>query len=137
LAPSSPVCRLFILIVQNQDDAQRLALPLRALGHEVFVARSEEQAERTLLVHPCEVILIDTDLGGGDGRGAAKRLCGPMRVRPMMVAIIPPGHAGERRTPEGFDHHIGKPVDSADLIELLRKHPGRTRPGMPAAEQFK
>ena len=132
MAPSSPVCRLFILIVQNEEDAQRLALPLRAVGHEVFVARSEEQAARALLVHPCEVILFDSDLSSGDGHGAVKRLCAPMRKRPMMVAMTRPNNAEVRPTPEGFDHHIDKPVDAAGLIELLRRHPSGSRHGMPA-----
>jgi len=132
LAPSSPVCRLFILIVQNEEDAQRLAFALRAVGHDVFLARREEQAARTLLVHPCEVILIDSDLSGGDGHGAVKRLCAPMRKRPMMVAMTRPSNGEERPTPDGFDHQIGKPVDTAGLIELLRRHPSGSRQGMPA-----
>ena len=132
MAPSSPICRLFILIVQNEDDAQRLAFALRAVGHEVFLARSEEQAARTLLVHPCEVILIDTDLSDGDGHGAVKRLCAPMRKRPMMVAMTRPSNAEVCPPPDGFDHQIDKPVDTAGLIELLRRHPHRTRLGMQA-----
>jgi CheY-like chemotaxis protein len=134
LTPISQVQRMFILVVENNDsDAQRLAFPLRSVGHEVFMARSEEQAARTLLVHPCDVIVINTDLRGEDGPGAAERLCGPMRNRPVLVAMTSESSAEERSTPVGFDHHVGKPVDAAGLVEVLRRHAGRTQSGAPRA----
>lgn len=133
LTATSQLQRMFILVVENDAEAQRLALPLRAVGHEVFMARSEEQAARTLLVHPCDVILINADLSAGNNSGAAERLCGPMRKRPVLVAMTRQSPAEERATPVGFDHHVGKPVDAADLVELLRKHTSRTQSGPPVA----
>lgn len=66
---SAPVKRQFILILTQDDvSAQPLTLRLRAHGHEVFIARSEDQAARTLLVHASDVILIDTWLDGGTDR---------------------------------------------------------------------
>jgi CheY-like chemotaxis protein len=127
LTPTSLVQRMFILVVENDAEAQRLAQPLRAVGHEVFMARSEEQAARTLLVHPCDVILISAELSNGDGSATAERLCGPMRKRPVLVAMTGQGTAEERSTPVGFDHHVGKPVDAAGLVELLQKHTSRQR----------
>jgi CheY-like chemotaxis protein len=118
LSPSAR--RLFILILMEDDGhVQPLTLGLRAHGHEVFAARSEDQAGRTLLVHASDVILIDTSLNGEDGYEIADRLCAPMRRRPVLVGIRgqDPGADGPRV--RGFDHHVRKPVDAAALAEYL------------------
>ncbi len=115
-----PTRRLFILIVdEDQAAAQRLAVEVRAQRHEVFIAHNEDQAERTLLVHPCEVILIDANLSGGDGHGVAERLCVPMRKRPLLIGVtnqcLSPGGSSS----DGFAHHIQKPIDVGELVKLL------------------
>jgi hypothetical protein len=56
-----------------------------------------------------------------------------MRKRPVLVAMTQQNLAEERSTPIGFDHHVGKPVDAAGLVELLRKHTSRTQSGPPVA----
>jgi CheY-like chemotaxis protein len=119
-----PVFRpLFILVVDGHDEtAQGLARVLRSLRHEVFIAHSEEQAERTLLVHPSEVILIDSNLGGKNGSALARRLGGQMKKPPLLVAMTDPSRNGEGSPLAGFDRHIEKPVDAATLVELLREH---------------
>src|SRR5947209_13751204 len=116
MSPPSAARRLFILVVETDDSAaQRLAMRLRACGHEVFTARSEEQAVRGLLVHPCEVVLIDAGLGG-DVSGVAERLCVPMRKRPLLVAMTARDDDGSCPTPGGFDHGVAKPVDASALV---------------------
>lgn len=132
MAPSALACRLFIVVVNDDENvAQHLARLLRARGHEVFVAHSEGQAERTLLVHPSDVILIDAELNGADGRVVAERLCGPMRRRPLLIGMTNqcPGAAGS--PPDGFDHLVQKPVDDGELADLLLSRTVGTKPGMP------
>jgi CheY-like chemotaxis protein len=119
-----PVFRpLFILVVDGHDDnAQSLARVLRSHRHEVFIAHSEEQAERTLLVHPSDVILIDSNLGGENGSALARRLAGQMKKPPLLVGMTDRSRNGEGSRLAGFDRHIEKPVDAAILVELLREH---------------
>jgi DNA-binding response OmpR family regulator len=112
--------RLFILILTEDDgQSQPLTLGLRASGHEVFVARSEDQAMRTLLVHASDVILIDTSLAGDDGYEVADRLCVAMRSRPVLVGMTGHDPAAERLRTHRFDHHIQKPVDVSALADFL------------------
>jgi CheY-like chemotaxis protein len=117
---SAPVKRQFILILTEDDvAAQPLALRLRAHGHEIFVARSEDQAVRTLLVHPADVIVIDTWVNGEDGYEIADRLCVPMRRRPLLVGITGDNPGTDRSRTHQFDHHLERPVDAAALAEFL------------------
>ena len=88
-------------------------------GHEVFIARSEEQAKRTLLVHASDVILVDTSLAGDDGYEVADRLCVPMRTRPVLVGMTGYNPSAERLRTYQFDHHVQKPVDVNSLTDYL------------------
>jgi DNA-binding response OmpR family regulator len=124
------VKRLFILILTEDDGAaQPLTLRLRAHGHEVFIARSEDQAVRTLLVHASDVILIDTWLDGEDGYEIADRLCVPMRRRPVLVGITGHDPDADRLRTHRFDHHVPKPVDATALAEYLSAHSDRRANG--------
>jgi len=117
---SGRVKRLFILILTEDDGhAQPLTLGLRAHGHEVFIARSEDQATRTLVVHASDVILVDTSLAGDDGYEVADRLCVPMKKRPMLIGMTGHNPAAERLRTHQFDYHVQKPVDVTALAEYL------------------
>jgi CheY-like chemotaxis protein len=131
-----PVFRpLFILVVDGHDDnAQSLARVLRSHRHEVFIAHSEEQAERTLLVHPSDVILIDSNLGDENGSALARRLGGQMKKAPLLVAMTDPSRNGGGPRLAGFDRHIEKPIDAANLVELLREH-AAAAPLVPGGEK--
>jgi DNA-binding response OmpR family regulator len=127
---SAPMKRQFILILTQDDvSAQPLTLRLRAHGHEVFIARSEDQAVRTLLVHASDVILIDTWLDGEDGYEIADRLCVPMRRRPVLVGIAGRDAGAERSQAHRFDHEVAKPVDATKLAEYLSAVPDRRANG--------
>jgi DNA-binding response OmpR family regulator len=115
--------RLFIVILTEDDgQAQPVTLQLRGHGHEVFVARSEEQATRLLVVHAADVILIDTWLDGEDGFAIADRLCVPMKRRPMLVGIVGRDTGSDRSQTHRFDHRVNKPVNVMILAEILASH---------------
>jgi|GEM_PF-2717687 len=120
---STRASRLFILILTEDDgQAQPVTLQLRANGHEVFVARGEEQATRILVIHAADVILIDTWLNGEDGYEIADRLCVPMRRRPMLVGVVGRDGGPDRLRTHLFDHRVEKPVNVTALADLLLSH---------------
>lgn len=118
---------LRILIVEdNADAAESLAMVLGMWGHEVEVAfdalAALELGER---VTP-DVIISDVGLPGMNGYELARRLRQhPTFGRAVLIALSGYARDEDKRQAlaAGFDHHLVKPPDLDDLAELL----GRVR----------
>lgn len=114
-----------ILVVDdNVDMARCLARLLEFLGHEVHMAYDGgaacEAAER---LEP-EFVLLDIGLPVLDGYKVAERLRAHDRCKDaVLIAISGYGQESDRRRARqaGFDHHLVKPVDHDDLINLLTR----------------
>lgn len=115
---------LRILIVDdNQDAAEMLAMLLQFSGHETHQAHDGEEAvEATTKLQP-DVILLDIGLPRLNGYEAARKIRErhEQPVRPLLVAVTGWGQDEDRRRTEeaGFDAHLVKPVDQAALGRLL------------------
>lgn len=116
--------RLSVLLIEdNVDAAEILALWLEDLGHSVQIARNGlEGLELVETTHPA-VVLCDIGLPGIDGVEVCKRvkaLAGG--GSPYMVALTGWGMAADReQTREaGFEQHLVKPVALETLRELLQ-----------------
>ncbi len=115
---------LRILIVDdNQDAAEMLAMLLKLSGHETHIARDGlEAVEAAARLQP-DVILLDIGLPSLNGYEVARRIREQQkqRGRPLLVAITGWGQDEDRRRSEeaGFDAHMVKPVDEAALGKLL------------------
>jgi signal transduction histidine kinase/CheY-like chemotaxis protein len=113
-----------ILVVDdNRDAAESLALILSMSGAEVEVAFGGEQALAKMRSHKPEVTLMDIGMPGMDGYEVARRVrADPELASLRLVALTGWGQAEdkERALKEGFDEHLTKPVDPADLDGLLR-----------------
>ncbi len=89
-------------------------------GHDVYeAATGPEGIETAARVKP-EIVLLDIGLPGLDGYEVAQRL----RARddcPRLIAITGYGQPQdrERALHAGFDQHMIKPVDVAELARLL------------------
>jgi len=122
-APTLPQGRSRILLVEdNRDAATALDEILRLWGHEVDVvhdgAAALEQARR----REPEVVLLDIGLPGIDGYAVARalrRLPGLEQIR--LIALTGYGQESDRRLSHdaGFDHHLVKPVELAELRRLV------------------
>jgi CheY-like chemotaxis protein len=121
-----------LLVDDNGDSRESMALLLRLWGHRVETApdgRSALAAARAALP---EVVLLDISLPGMDGHEVCRRLRRePGLERAFLVAVT--GHAHEddhRRSREaGFDLHLDKPVDLDVLEQLLADHGAVAPPG--------
>lgn len=118
-----PKKRLRVLVIEdNRDAADSLRLLLELLGHEVRVAYSGlEGVEEARKWRP-GVVLCDIGLPGLDGYGVARELrLNPTTSRVRLLALTGYGAEEDRRrsSEAGFDFHVVKPADPAELSKLL------------------
>jgi PAS domain S-box-containing protein len=115
--------RMRVLVVDdNRDAADSLAMLLRLKGHEVRVAYDGPAALAAVGAFGPDLVLLDLGMPGMDGYEVARRLREtPAFAGRAIAALTGWGQeADRRRTREaGFDHHLVKPVDPAELETLL------------------
>jgi signal transduction histidine kinase len=114
--------RRILVVDDNEDAANTLAMVLRMEGHDISTAYSGLEALERLEPFAPEVVLLDIGLPGIDGFEVARRMReSPQGGATRLVAITGYGQEADRaRTREaGFAHHLVKPVDFADLERLL------------------
>jgi signal transduction histidine kinase len=114
---------LRILVVDdNEDAADTLAMLLEVSGHEVLIEHSSRQALARASAARPDVCLLDIGLPDMDGTELARRLrAQPETADTMLVAVTGYGQESDRaRTREaGFDHHLVKPIDLDRLQAVL------------------
>ena len=112
-----------ILVVDdNRDAADSLAMLLEAAGAEVNTVYDGESALAALAASPPRLLLLDLGMPGMDGYAVARAVRADARLRELrIVALTGWGQEGERvRTREsGFDHHLTKPLDLQALETWL------------------
>ena len=121
-APPSGTGLRIMIVDDNADAAQMLALYLETAGHQVCVEHSSLRAlERAAEARP-DVCLLDIGLPDLDGNELARRLrAQPETVDAVLIAITGYGQEQDRTSAlaAGFDRHFIKPVDIAALSALL------------------
>jgi CheY-like chemotaxis protein len=114
-----------ILVVDdNVDGADSLAVLLRLSGHEVSLAHDGPAALDVAQAFRPEIVLLDIGLPGMDGYEVARRLRGNEPTRDaILVAVTGYGRDEDRaRSHEaGFDYHLVKPI-SFDSMHGVFQH---------------
>jgi DNA-binding response OmpR family regulator len=129
---------LRVLIVEDYGDAaDSLAAVLRVHGFDVAVAGDGTTAHAAAAAQPPDVLLIDIGLPGQSGWEVAPRLWGLCPCRPLTIAITGYGLPADRQRSRdaGFDFHLLKPVDPAELTAVLREHGRRMLGGAVGAQE--
>lgn len=121
IVPSTESRRVLI-VDDNRDAAQTMALLIKLSGHETSTAHDGPQALAMLADVNPEVALLDIGLPQMDGYELARRI----RERIHDVYLIAVSGYGQpedkaRSSEAGFDEHFVKPVDSAQLIASLSR----------------
>lgn len=114
--------RRILVVDDNVDAAESLALMLGYLGHETRVAHDGPSTLQIAAAFQPELVLLDIGLPGLDGYEVARRLRAQRETRAaVLVAITGYGQEEDRRRARkaGFDHHLTKPVDHDRLIFLI------------------
>src|SRR5258708_38919878 len=123
--PSSPNGRSVLIVDDNRDAADMLAILLRQCAYEVRTAYTPSEAIVSVADFTPEVVLMDIGLSGMDGYRLARRLCERLKRTPLFVAVTGYRDLEERSLAEGFKHHLVKPVIPSVLLGILADFVGR------------
>jgi CheY-like chemotaxis protein/two-component sensor histidine kinase len=121
--PPPPGPRARVLIVEdNADAAESLAMLLELLGHHVRIVHDGAAALAEARADAPDVMLVDIGLPGMDGYAVARAIRDDAALGAItLVALTGYGREEDRlRTvAAGFDHHLVKPVDIDKLQGLV------------------
>jgi CheY-like chemotaxis protein len=124
-----------VLIVEdNADGADSLAVFLRMSGFDVRVAYGGREGVEAALADPPDALLCDIHMPEVDGFAVARRVRDALPDPPLLIAVTarreqdllrPAGEAG-------FDHYFIKPADPVEIGGLLSEYAdGEPVPGRP------
>lgn len=122
-ARTMPASRSRVLVVDdNSDAADSMAILLRSDGHDVTVASSGEAALDAIRTHRPDIVFLDIGMPDMDGYEVASRVrqeYGPDGI--ALVALTGWGQPRdrERSAAAGFDHHLVKPFDPQEIAMLI------------------
>jgi PAS domain S-box-containing protein len=126
-ARASGATRRVLVVDDNHDNADGLAMLVRIAGHEAEIAHDGPTAIEKAKTFRPDVVLLDIGLPGMDGIETCRRLRDiDASRRPFMIAVTGWGQPAdyERTRAVGFDHHLVKPVEPQRLLALLSaEHP--------------
>src|SRR5262249_35586383 len=129
----APAPRRGILVVDdNVDAAESLALLLRLEGHDARSAHSGPAALAAAQAEPPEMVILDLGMPGMDGFEVARRLRAlPGGKDVLLVALTGWAQEEDRRRcyEAGFDGHMPKPVELTALRQFLAHPRLLPRPG--------
>jgi PAS domain S-box-containing protein len=111
-----------LVVDDNRDAADSLAMLLRLQGHEVRVAHDGPAALEMVNGYCPALVFLDIGMPGMDGYEVARRLRQQPGLNNVRLAALTGWGQQEdrRRTAEaGFDHHLVKPVEPKALEGLL------------------
>jgi CheY-like chemotaxis protein len=121
--PATSGTRARVLLVEDNPDASdALAMLLESLGHEVRTVYRGEDALTDASRSPADVVLIDIGLPTMDGYDVATKIRRiPGMSNAVLVALTGYGATRDKEhaISVGFDHHMTKPVDLALVRALL------------------
>ncbi len=125
-APQASGSRRILVVDDNVDAAESLAMLLELGGHRVRVAHDGLSALAVAEAEPPDVAFLDIGMPGMDGYELARRFRAHSGLRDvMLVALTGWGQEDDRRRTKeaGFDLHEVKPVAYETLLALLRAAP--------------
>ena len=127
--PAKGPPRRILVVDDNRDAADSLALMLEIMGHEVRAAYDGEAGVAAASAFRPDVVLMDLGMPKLNGYEAAARIrAEPWGAGPLLVALTGWGAEDDRRRTHdaGFDRHLVKPVDPAALVKLLAEMPAKS-----------
>jgi len=125
IAATPPTAKRRILVVDdNRDAANALAVLLRLIGHEVQVAHDGPSALDNARANPPEIILLDIGMPRMNGFEVGRRLRQDLGLTTvLLVALTGYGQDQDRKRSHeaGFDMHLVKPIELSHLYGVLQQ----------------
>jgi CheY-like chemotaxis protein len=124
--------RRVLIVDDNRDAAESVALYLQLEGHEVKSVGDGPQALACVPVFAPHVVVLDIGLPQISGYEVARRLREmPAGRDALLVALTGYGQKEDqaRARDAGFDHHFVKPTDPQALVRLIAQWQQRGGPG--------
>jgi CheY-like chemotaxis protein/two-component sensor histidine kinase len=122
-SPSAVPKQLKMLVVDdNVDAADLLAMFLETSGHKVVVQYSSADALETAAVEKYDVFLLDIGLPDMDGNELARRLrMSSQSAHATLIAVTGYGQEYDKESSiaAGFDYYFVKPANPNLLVNLL------------------
>lgn len=121
LAQSAAMSYHILLIEDNEDVRETLAMLLQTLGHRTETAATGPEGVNRALASRPQVVLIDLGLPGLNGFQVNRQIRTALGKSVRLVALT--GYAQEedrqRSRDAGFDAHLSKPVELKELNAAL------------------
>ncbi|RYF36556.1 MAG: response regulator, partial [Comamonadaceae bacterium] len=118
-----PLSHTRVLVVDDNHDAgDSLAMILEMLGAQVQVARSGAEAIEAFPAYQPSAVLLDIGMPGMNGYEVARTLRSRFPAQQaVLVALTGWGQEDDRKRAReaGFDHHLVKPAEIDALQNLL------------------
>jgi len=113
--------RRILVVDDNRDAADSLCMLLKSRGHDVRVAYDGLEAVGAAVTFKPDVVLLDIGLPKLSGHDAARRIREARGADILIIAVTGWGQEEDRRRAReaGFDHHLTKPVEPADIARLI------------------
>jgi two-component system CheB/CheR fusion protein len=124
---TTPAKRRVLVVDDNEDSRDSLALLLRLAGHDVISADDGMKALEIADAFGPEVVILDIGLPELSGYEVARHLRQSARHSgATLVAITGYGRAEDRTEAlrAGFAYHLVKPADPREVLSLLQEIPG-------------
>jgi CheY-like chemotaxis protein len=120
--PSQCTSRRILIVEDNPDGRETMALLLELQGHRIELAADGEEGIQKGLAWRPEIALIDIGLPHRDGYQVARHLRAALGPTVILIACTAYCRAEdlERAVAAGFDAHLAKPVDFERLYRLLQ-----------------
>lgn len=118
----SPAKRRILLVDDNADAVQSLAMLLEECGHEVIIEADGLKGLEAALTHSPEVVILDIGLPDISGYELARRLRTENETKnTVLLAITGYGQEQDKKLAKaaGFDYHLVKPINFQELKKLI------------------
>jgi CheY-like chemotaxis protein len=125
---AAPAGRRILVVDDNRDAADSLALLLGLEGHDVRVAYAGRPAIEVAHAFAPGIVVLDLGLPDLSGYDVARLLRqDPALGHVALIALTGWGQDEHRQRAleAGFDHHVTKPVDLEAFARLLQQHEPR------------
>jgi CheY-like chemotaxis protein len=121
---AQPGVRRVLVVDDNADAAQTVAMLLEVLGHETAVEYDPLQALAVARERSFDAFVLDIGLPGMDGHELARQIRAlPRAAGALFIALTGYGQQQDRDASKaaGFHYHFVKPADVDALAQALAK----------------